>query len=78
VIDPPLPRRAMNIGLMPNGSRASAMRPVRVSSSAKANMPRSLLRQPAPHLRQASSSTSVSEVVRKLTPTARSSWASAL
>jgi hypothetical protein len=69
---PPL-RAVQNSGLMPNWSRASVSVHCRSSTSAKANMPRRRRRLAGPQRRHASSSTSVSELVRKLTPAAQSS-----
>ncbi len=57
-----------NNGLMPNWSRARLSVPLCSSNSANANMPRRRRRLAGPHRRHASSSTSVSELVRKLHP----------
>ena len=69
----PPSRAVQNSGLMPNWSRASVSVPRRSSNSANANMPRRRGRQAGPHRRHASSSTSVSDLVRKLTPAPLSS-----
>ena len=69
----PPSRAVQNSGLMPNWSRARVSVPWRSSNSAKANIPRRRRRLAGPQRRHASSSTSVSELVRKLIPAPPSS-----
>ena len=58
---------------MPNWSRASTSRPVCSSKMANANMPRKRCSAPGPQCRHASRTTSVSELVLNLVPSAASS-----
>ena len=69
----PSPRGMMNNGLIPNGSRATARLPASASKIAKANMPRNRRRDSGPQARQASRTTSVSELVVNRAPAACSS-----
>ncbi len=62
---------------MPNGSLARIRSPLAWSSSAKANIPRNRGSAAGPQQRQASSTTSVSDLVVKATPRAISSSRSA-
>ena len=63
---------------MPSGSRARTSSPVRSSNSANANMPRNRRSASGPQARQASSTTSVSELVTNRAPRAASSARSVL
>ena len=58
---------------MPSGSRASTSSPERWSNSANANMPRNRRSAFGPQVRQASRTTSVSDLVVNRTPAETSS-----